>query len=219
MTASVRERLIEAAIKELAVNGSEFFDTSEICRRMHIARSLVNHHFGSQIGLIAQAAVVSYERYVYELRDAAREQTSPPARLEAWMQAQHEWFAANRGIAVLLQMPHSRYAEVMSDRFGQRLKDMFRFNMAILATLVRDVQTEEVSPIDFDIADAPFDELLGQSVEMLMRTASVGMSSMGASVWAAGRAMPTRDVEESYLQTASLAQHRKWVVRAIVATK
>lgn len=219
MNSTIRDSILDDAISELAHNGSEFFNTSEICRRLHISRSLVNHHFGSQSGLIAEAAVVSYEHYIELLADAARAQTTPSARLEAWMQAQHEWFVENRGTAALLQMPHVTYAKVMYERFGKRLQDGFRLNMAVLATLVRDVQTDTISPLDFTVENAPFDELLGQNVEVLMRTASVGMSSLGASVWAAGRAMPSRDIEESYLQTASLAQHRKWVVRAILATK
>jgi len=56
-------------------------------------------------------------------------------------------------------------------------------------------------------------------METLMRTASVGMSALGASVWAAGHTMPSRDIDEGYLQDASLTQHRKWVTRAILATQ
>lgn len=219
MNSNVRDQLVETAIHELAVNGSEFFDTTGICRRLHISRSLVNHHFGSQINLIAEAAVVSYERYVLMLRDSANVHDRPSARLEAWMEAQHSWFVTNRGTAALLQMPHPTYAHVMTERFGRRMQDNFRLNMAVLGTLVRDVQNGEVSSLDFDVESAPFDELLGQNLETLMRTASVGMSSLGASTWAAGKAMPTREVEGNYLQAASLAQHRKWITRAILATK
>lgn len=215
---TVREKILELAVSELAEQGTEFFRTPLICERLHISRSLVNHHFGDQMGLTAEAAVVSYERYVEKLRLAASTKRTPASRLEAWMEAQHEWFASHRGTAALLQMPHPRYAELMRSRFEARLKDAFRLNMAVLATLVRDVKRGQVSPLAFDIESAPFDELLGQSMENLMRTASVGMSSMGASVWAAGHTMPSRDMEENHLETPSLTQHRKWVVRAIIAT-
>jgi hypothetical protein len=76
-----------------------------------------------------------------------------------------------------------------------------------------------ITALDFDTTSAPFPKLLSQSMETLMRTASVGMSSLGASVWAAGHTMPSRDIDENYLQEASLTQHRKWVTRAILATQ
>jgi len=215
----IREQILEWAITEMAVNGSEFFRTTDLCKELHIARSLINHHFGSHLGMLAEAAVTSYERYVLLLKTAAGKKRTPSARLEAWMETQHQWFADNRGTAVFLQMPHPRYAIVMRDRFEDRLQSGFRFNMAVLATLVRDVQTGTISSLNFDAETAPFDELLSQSIEALMRTASVGMSSMGASVWGAGPTMPSRDIDENYLQTASLAQHRKWVTHAILPTR
>jgi AcrR family transcriptional regulator len=217
MSDTVRDQILEWAIDELAVNGSEFFRTTQLCSELHISRSLINHHFGSHLGLIAEACVVSYERYVHVLKDAAVQHDTPLARLEAWMSAQHDWFVTHRGTAALLQLPHPNYAQAMSNHFSVRLKHAFRFTMTVLATLVRDVQDGVVTPIDFDTTSAPFTELLSQSMETLMRTASVGMSSLGASVWAAGHTMPSRDIDEGYLQDASLTQHRKWVTRAILA--
>jgi AcrR family transcriptional regulator len=215
----VREAILERAARELALNGSEFFRTTTLCQELHIARSLINHHFGSHVGLIAEAAVVSYERYVLHLRDQASVGDTPASRLEAWMSAQHEWFVSNRGTAALLQLPHPTYATVISERFSERMKTSFRFSMTVLATLVRDVQDNTISDLGFDPATAPFTDLLSQSMETLMRTASVGMSALGASVWAAGHTMPSRDIDEGYLQDASLTQHRKWVTRAILATQ
>jgi AcrR family transcriptional regulator len=216
---ALRERILQRAIDELAVNGSEFFRTTTLCQELHIARSLINHHFGSHVGLIAEAAVVSYERYVLLLRDQAALNDTPAGRLEAWMSAQHEWFVTHRGTAALLQLPHPTYATAISERFSERMKNSFRFSMTVLATLVRDVQDDTVSDLGFDPTTAPFTELLSQSMETLMRTASVGMSCLGASVWAGGHTMPSRDIDENYLQDASLTQHRKWVTRAILATQ
>lgn len=218
MSETVRDRILERAIVELAANGTEFFPTTKLCRELHIARSLINHHFGNQMGLIAEATVTSYERYVVLLRDAAASRDTPATRLDAWMKAQSEWFVAHRGIAVLLQMPHPKYAAVMRDAFAARLTAGFRFNMAVLGILVRDVNDDEVTPLDFDIASAPFEDVMGESLETMMRTASVGMSSMGAAVWAAGRTMPSRDLAEDYIELTTLAQHRRWVLQAIAPT-
>jgi AcrR family transcriptional regulator len=216
---TTRDQILEWAVVELGVNGSEFFNTTQLCDELHVSRSLINHHFGNHMGLVAEAAVTSYERYVQILKDAAAAKDTPSSRLEAWMEAQHQWFVEYRGTAALLQLPHPTYANAIANRWEGRLKKAFRLNMAVLATLVKDVQDDTVTALDFDEDTAPFAELLSQSVETLMRTASVGMSSMGASVWAAGHTMPSRDVDENYLQEASLTQHRKWVTRAIIATR
>ena len=164
---SVRDQFLEAAISELAENGTEFFDTTKVCLQLHVSRSLVNYYFGSHIGLIVEATVISYERYAEQLKLAAAKRKTPTARLEAWMKAQHDWFTANRGIAALLQMAHPIYADVFHERFESRMQSCFRYNMAVLATLVRDVQNEEVTPLNFDASSAPFSELLSQSMEML----------------------------------------------------
>lgn len=216
---SARDRILEAAVAELAENGSEFFRTTKLCEDLFVTRSLINHHFGNQSALIAEAAVVSYERYVEHLRESAIQASTPRARLEAWMIAQAQWHQENRGTAALLQMPHPKYAQLMSERFAARLQQGFRFNMAVLASLVTGVLENRVTSISFGYDEAPFGAMLSEDMNMLMRTASVGMSSLGASVWLAGQEMPSRAISENYLQDASLTQHSKWVIRAIIATQ
>jgi AcrR family transcriptional regulator len=218
MEAKIRSKILEAAITELALNGSEFFQTTALCNALHIARSLINHHFGNQIGLIAEATVTAYERYVELLKFTAAQHVHQNDRLEAWITAQTQWFADHTGIAVLLQMPHATYSSAIRDRFGARIQQAFQCNMTVLATLVRDVEERRVSPLDFTLDTAPYSEVLTENLSLLMRTASVGMSALGASVWAAGRTMPTRDAKERFLEAASLAQHTKWVIRSIHTT-
>jgi hypothetical protein len=139
--------------------------------------------------------------------------------LEAWIAAQTRWFGEHRGIAVLLQMAHPTYSAVIRDGFGLQMERAFHFNMTVLATLVLDVENNQLSPLDFTRDDAPYGELLTQNLGLLMRTASVGMSALGSSVWAAGSSAPTRDAKENFLESASLAQHAKWVVRSINTTR
>jgi AcrR family transcriptional regulator len=219
MAASLRTQILQAAITELALNGSEFFRSTQLCKELHIARSLINHHFGNQTGLIAEATVTAYEQYVDLLRSAAEEHTAPDDRLEAWITAQTHWFGEHRGIAVLLQMAHPTYSAAMRDGFGARMERSFQFNMTVLATLVLDVERHEVSSLNFTRDGAPYSVMLTQNLGLLMRTASVGMSALGSSVWAAGSSAPTRDAKENYLESVSLAQHAKWVVRSINTTR
>lgn len=215
----MRDQILQVAMGELAVNGTDFFNTPQLCERLHITRTLINHHFGNQMKLIAEAAVCAYEEYIAILRKAAESESAPEARLQAWMRAQNEWFFHNRGTAALLQMPHPTYAAIISADFETRMQKAFRHNMAVLACLVRGVQMNEFVSLDFSMENAPYDDILGQDLETLMRTASVGMSSLGASVWAAGQAMPSRNINEAFLQSASLTQHQIWVLRAVRTPK
>lgn len=215
----IRAQILVAAIAELAHSGSEFFDTPALCSRLHIARTSINHYFGGRTGLIAEATTSAYEAYVEELKQAANSKDSPPARLEAWMDAQIKWFRNNPGIAVLMEMPHPTYRKVMLERFAPRLIAAFKYNMAVLAALVRGVQEDRVTSLAFTRETAPYQELIGQDVTTLMRTASVGTSSLGAAVWLAGDAIPASHFEEGHLQSAVFSQHAKWMVRTITATR
>ncbi len=217
--ASMRSRIIEAAITELAQNGSEFFRAAVICEKLFIARSLINHHFESQSHLIAEAAVTSYERYVELLAASAAAEKTPRGRLEAWIRAQGEWFRHNRGLVVLLQLPAPPYAQIFTERFTDRLTRGFRYNMTVLSWLVRDVQDNEVRPLVFDADSAPYDDLVADNLPLFLRAASVGLSSMGSGVWLAGQAMPTRLVHESFLQTTTIDHHIRWITRSVIAAK
>lgn len=45
--------------------------------------------------------------------------------------------------------------------------------------------------------------------------ASVGLSSLGSSVWSAAQEMPSHNNGESYLTSAILTQHAKWISGAV----
>lgn len=210
----MRTQIIEAAIRELSVNGPEFFDTSKICRELFIARSLINHHFGNQTNLIAEASVNAYERYVLFLRASANSKETAEDRLEAWMAAQASWYEANRGIAVIHQLPHPRFVEIVGRSFNDRMQKHFRFNMSVLTILVQDVANQTISDISFEVDDAPYENLTGD-ISNVFRAGTIGMSVLGSSIWSAGRNHAERDLPERYLEDAAITQHHKWLIKSI----
>lgn len=212
---NMRNKILEHALKELAQNGPEFFDTAKLCRELFIARSLINHHFGNQVGLIAETVVLAYERYVLELRNAASKKDSPENRLEAWMLAQVNWYSTHQGIAMIVNYPHRNYTAIFEAKFKNRLQNAFRFNMTVLAILVRDIHEQTVSAIDFSISDAPYASMVSANTANSLRSATVGMGSLGGSVWSAGRAMTARDLRERYLEDAAVMHHIGWVIKSI----
>lgn len=211
----MRTQILELAIDEVALNGSEHFRAAEICDRLFIARSLINHHFGNQSRLIVEATVTAYERYVNELKQAALIASTPRERLEAWIIAQAKWFAENRGTATLLQLPHPSFTQIINELFGERMEQIFQYNMAVLGTLVKGIQRNELLPLDFDRETAPYTEVPAGDMHLLLRTASVGLSSLGSSVWSAAQEMPSHNNGESYLTSAILTQHAKWISGAV----
>lgn len=210
----MRAQILEKSIEELSINGPEFFETSRICKELFIARSLINHHFGNQTNLIVEASVVAYERYVLFLRDSAAAEKTPEDRLEAWMSAQAVWYENNRGMAVIHQLPHQRYVEVLARNYYDRTQRAFRFNMSVLTILVQDVASRTTSDISFEVDDAPYEELAGELTNVF-RSGTIGMSSLGSAIWSAGRNHAGRDLPERHLEDAAITQHHKWLIKSI----
>lgn len=208
----VREKILELAIDLLAESGPESFSLTSICERLFISRPLVYHYFRDQNHLMAEATSISYARYADRLKTDAASETTPRARLERWMSAQAEWMHAHAGIAVVLHFPRAfaKVSRAIQDDHAPAMELSFRYNMAVLATLVRGVERNQLLPLTFGPQNAPYDELVAD-VGLLLRTASVGMSSLGASVWASAPSSPSHSVDEIDLNTAAMYQHIRWV--------
>ncbi|MGV1034181.1 MAG: TetR/AcrR family transcriptional regulator [Microbacteriaceae bacterium] len=213
---TMREQILRLAADELSANGFEAFQVRRVCEPLFISRTLINHYFGSQNGLLAETTAAAYTNYVNHLTQMALKQDSPRAQLEAWMLAQLRWFHANRGIAVALYVPQPDFAQLLTEQHGENLRQAYRYQLAVIAHLIRGVQTDELLPIEFDVDNAPYDEL-ERTPELLMRAISVGMHALGPAAWAAAKELPSHHNTESFLIDPSLHQHAKWISASIVA--
>ena len=111
---SARDQLITAAVEHLSVHGPAGLQPQEICQELGLSKALVNYHFGGREGLIAEAMVVGYERYVEVLMEAA-DAAGPDqvARLMAWIDRQVEWTTEHRGLAAALDFPDVAFGRQM----------------------------------------------------------------------------------------------------------
>lgn len=199
-----REAIIAAALAHIAVDGSASFQPNEICRELGVSRSLVNFHFGSREGLIAEAMAVGYERYVHELRVATdRAGADPVDRLLAWVDRQIEWTIDNPGLAAVLnfQREASGIRSELPEPIAERLEAAGTANFTFLVDLV-------------GAAGATSGHDRG-SVEFGLDGAIVGWLTLGMSVWLAGRHGPTRSLNRPELVQVAKEQVRRFIAEMV----
>jgi AcrR family transcriptional regulator len=158
----------------------------EICRELGISKALVNYHFGTREGLIAEAMVVGYEQYVVELMIAADAAgTDPVDRLMAWIDRQVEWTSEHRGLAAALDFPDVSFTQRLPETSAlyARLNEAGARNFANLQLLVLDARTA----LKKDDPDWEPDAL-----EIGLTGAVIGWITLGLSVWVGGNHLPTQ---------------------------
>ena len=181
-----RQALVEKALEHLARSGPANVHPKEICEELGLSKALVNYHFGGRDGLITEAMVVGYERYVAELWDAAeRAGTDSVERLFAWVERQIDWTAKHPGLAAALNFPETASGMPLEHAEGAmvRLSEAGERNFANLQQLTAGAirATRRI----------PASRKLPQG-EAGLQSALIGWLTLGLSVWNAGRHLPTQ---------------------------
>ncbi|MBI4935560.1 MAG: TetR/AcrR family transcriptional regulator [Actinobacteria bacterium] len=183
---NARDALITAAIDHLSRLGPAAVQPQEICRELGISKALVNYHFGTREGLIAEAMVAGYEQYVLDLMAAADAAGNDPVdRLIAWIDRQVEWTSEHRGLAAALDFPDVALATPLdpeSELFG-RLNEAGARNFANLQLLVLDARAHLKR-------DDPTYE--PDATELGLTSAVIGWVTLGLAVWVGGNHLPTQ---------------------------
>lgn len=178
-----REALVEAVLLELSRVGPANIRPNDVSQSLGLSKSLVNFHFGNRDGLIAEAMVVGYERYVDDLWRAAESAGERSLdRLRAWIDRQIEWTIEHPGLAATLNFPAESAAldRVANPDVRRRLESAGERNFSNLQELVR------AAGRDIRGGTEPGESRIG------LDAAVIGWLTLGASVWASGRHLPSR---------------------------
>ena len=181
-----RAALVEAALGQLRASGPSGVRPHELCRDLHVSKALVNYHFGSRDGLVAEAMALGYERYVDTLWTAAEAAGPEPLdRLMAWINEQIDWTVANAGLAAALNFStfYARGAAAESEAVA-RMHDAGVRNFANLQRLVKAAG----AAVRVAAAATP------DAVTVGLDAAVIGWATLGFSVWLAGNHLPTQDL-------------------------
>jgi AcrR family transcriptional regulator len=195
---SNRDRLIYLTMREVAIVGPASFNTGGVCDTLGISYPMVNYYFGNRDGLIAEAAHITYVRYVQKLWAAVEAAPRTPVdRLRAYLQAHLRLNVEIRGWGAVLNYPifSSSIAQILDERFGEDHRRHFELNMARIARLVIDVWEEEVHDFTFDVDSFPREALLANRAAM-DTTATLSWGTLGVAVWRSGRHSPSRGISE-----------------------
>jgi AcrR family transcriptional regulator len=193
-----RQRLIYLTMREVAIVGPASFNTGGVCDTLGISYPMVNYYFGNRDGLIAEAAHVTYVRYVDKLWAAVEAAPRTPVdRLRAYLRAHLRLNIEIRGWGAVLNYPifSSTIAQILDERFGEEHRRHFELNMARLARLVIDMWDEDVTDFPYHIDDFPRAELLANAAAM-DATATLSWGTLGVAVWRSGRHTPSRGIAE-----------------------
>jgi AcrR family transcriptional regulator len=182
---------VEAALAQLRTSGPSGVRPHELCRDLHLSKALVNYHFGSRDGLVAEAMALGYERYVDTLWNAAEAAGPEPLdRLMAWINEQIDWTVTNAGLAAALNFS-TFYAPTISARGAAaesepvaRMHDAGVRNFANLQRLVKAAG----ATVRADATPAP------DALAVGLDAAVIGWATLGFSVWLAGNHLPTQDL-------------------------
>ena len=147
--AATRERILHLTMREVALVGPASFNTRTVCAQLGVTHPIIQYHFGSRDGLIAEAGHLVFVRYL-EKQAAAVEAAprTPVDRLRAMLAAGLRLSVEIRGWgAVLNYFPFysSELAGIVAERFEERHTAAYERSLAMLAQLVLDVLDDRVS--------------------------------------------------------------------------
>lgn len=214
----MRLKILYVTFGEVSRSGPGSFNVASVCDRLGITYPMVNHYFGSRDGLLAEGAFMVYERSVErqwaEVLAAPRD---PQARLKAWMMAHVAETSTTGGWGPILNYPLAA-REVTAEieaKFQKSMNRIFELNLARLVALVKDVQLERVTDVDFIVDNYPRAELLADP-HLISVMPTVSWSLFGMAVRVAGEHTPAqRIVEVDELKQVMLDNHFRTIVSVI----
>lgn len=198
---SVREMLIMLTIEEISQVGPADFNAASPCDRIGVKHPTVHYHFGNRDGLIAEATMWMHDQWVRFLHaNLLKAPRDPKKRLRAYIDSEIAWSKQIGGMMLLMHYPlaSSGAQMIVAEKFEERMRRNFEFNLALLTTLVLDVRKKTVSSLEFTVDNYPKLELLKHPTALLAAT-SISWATHGIAMWSSGDHIATRGLEDPAL--------------------
>jgi AcrR family transcriptional regulator len=184
-----RDQFLWLSIDLVRKLGLSQFTVTTVARRLGYSVAMINHHFGSRDGLIAEGAAAVHAQYSEQVVNASENAAANPrARLEANIRARFVEGRKLGGWAQVLNFPFHSFESpnIAMERVGHSFDASFYRNLAYLTQLVIDYQRGTVSASQLDIENFPANVLATNSTAF-HHASMIGTASAGAVMWLAGR--------------------------------
>jgi AcrR family transcriptional regulator len=194
---TVREQMTLLAIDEIIASGPVDFNAGHICARLGIKNPMVNYYFGGRDGLIAEATMAAQDNWIDFMHTSIKNAPgNPEKRLRSWIENDIEWSQRMAGMGLLISYPMASLAaqRIVTEKFQTRMHKNFEFGLALVTTLVIDVRSGKVSPMEFTADTFPKTKLL-LNISAFTAATNIAWSIHGLSVWSSGRHITTQNIE------------------------
>jgi AcrR family transcriptional regulator len=211
-----RDQFLWLSIDLVRKLGLSQFTVTTVARRLGYSVAMINHHFGSRDGLIAEGASRVHDQYSDRVMIATeRAAANPRARLEANIRARFVEGRKLGGWAQVLNFPFHSFESphIAMERVGRSFDSSFYRNLAYLTQLVIDYQRGEISTSIPEVASFPSNVLATNSTAF-HHASMIGTASAGAVMWLTGRL----DVREQTADFVKLTDSMlEWQIETLLA--
>lgn len=212
---SQRDQFLWLSIDLVRKLGLSQFTVTPVARRLGYSVAMVNHHFGSRDGLIAEGAATVHAHYSERVVSASENAAANPrARLEANIRARFVEGRKLGGWAQVLNFPFHSFESphIAMERVGHSFDASFYRNLAYLTQLVSDYQRGTISTSMPDVSNFATSALSADSTAFY-HASMIGTASAGAVMWLTGRL----DVREQTPDFAKLtATMLEWQIQRLL---
>ena len=196
---STREKMILLAIEQIKQVGPVDFNALEVCERLDIKAPMVNYHFGSRDGFIADATWFAYQLWSVQVDAAIRNAPKDPVkRLRAFVQGEVDWAKRMGGMHILINYPltSSKSQSLLVEKYASQMQKIFDYHLALLRVIIRDIDKGTVNDLAFDADSLPRKEFL-LTPGYLLKATQISWATHGLASWSSGKHVPTLHMEKA----------------------
>ena len=186
---SQRDKFLWLTIDRVRTMGLVQFKVTLIAKMLGYSEAMVNHHFGSRDGLIAECAEVVHSDYSAKLIDATESAPRDPrSRLLAHIRARFDEGQKLGGWSQVLNYPYHSFESpvIAMARVGSSFSDSFYRNLLYITQLVIDVREGTDNHSTIDPREFPA-AVLKHDADALAHAITMGIATSGGAMWIAGR--------------------------------